>query len=444
MADYCVHWFRLAHDRLPDGGRAGLVATNTVRQNESREASLDYILDRGGTITEAVSTQVWSGDAAVHVSIVNWVKGEQPGAKKIYTQRGDDVDSEWTVAETDRINSSLSAKFDVSAAVSIRTNGTPKRCYVGQYPFNEGFLLEPEQARQLIARNPWLNEVIFPYIIGRDLIERSAPSRWIIDFGQRDMIQAMQFPEAFERVRELVMPTVLEKAEKEKAATGKESTRWSRMANRWWQFRDYQPGTMAAIAAIPRYIACSRVTKRPIFEFISNAIHPDNTVVVFPLADDYSFGILQSGIHWAWFVARCSTLKGDFRYTSDTVFDTFPWPQKPTLPQVKKVAEAAVALRKLRRKVMDENGWSLRELYRTLDTPGKNPLRDAQDALDATVRAAYGMKAKDDPLAFLLALNGELADSEASMKPIVGPGLPPCVKDAAAFVTADCVSMDGG
>jgi hypothetical protein len=93
---------------------------------------------------------------------------------------------------------------------------------------------------------------------------------------------------------------------------------------------------------------------------------------------------------------------------------------------------------------MGENGWSLRELYRTLDTPGKNPLRDAQDALDATVRAAYGMKAKDDPLAFLLALNGELADREASMKPIVGPGLPPCVKDAAAFVTADCVSMDRG
>src|SRR5262249_861378 len=74
MADYCVSWSRRAHDALPDGGRAGLVATNTIRQNETREASLDYVLDNGGTITEAVATQVWSGEAAVHVSIVNWVK----------------------------------------------------------------------------------------------------------------------------------------------------------------------------------------------------------------------------------------------------------------------------------------------------------------------------------------------------------------------------------
>jgi len=45
---------------------------------------------------------------------------------------------------------------------------------------------------------------------------------------------------------------------------------------------------------------------------------------VFSFADDYSFGILQSGIHWAWVVAKGSTLKGDQNYTSDTVFDTFP------------------------------------------------------------------------------------------------------------------------
>jgi hypothetical protein len=32
---------------------------------------------------------------------------------------------------------------------------------------------------------------------------------------------------------------------------------------------------------------------------------------------------------------------------------------------------------------MEENEWSLRDLYRTLDLPGKNPLKDAQDALDS-------------------------------------------------------------
>ncbi len=164
-------------------------------------------------------------------------------------------------------------------------------------------------------------------MIGRDLVEDGRPTRWIIDFAQREMTDAMRYKAPFERLKKLVMPDVLAKAEAEKKATGRESTRWTRMANRWWQFRDYQPGTMAAIARLPRYTACPRVTKRPTFEFISSAIHPDTMLAVFAFADDYSFGVLQSGPHWEWFKARCSTLGTGFRYTSDTVFDTFPWPQ---------------------------------------------------------------------------------------------------------------------
>jgi hypothetical protein len=72
------------------------------------------------------------------------------------------------------------------------------------------------------------------------------------------------------------------------------------------------------------------------------------TFSCFAFSDDYSFGILQSGIHWSWFIATCSKLKGDFRYTPESVFDTFPWPQKPKHEDIKAVAEAAVTLRALR------------------------------------------------------------------------------------------------
>ena len=99
-------------------------------------------------------------------------------------------------------------------------------------------------------------------------------------------MEVMRYRIAFERVKKIVMPVVLAKAEKEKQATGKKSTRWSRLANRWWQLRDAQPGTIAAIDAVPRYIACSRVTRRPVFEFVSSEIHPDNTLIVFPFADE--------------------------------------------------------------------------------------------------------------------------------------------------------------
>jgi hypothetical protein len=47
-----------------------------------------------------------------------------------------------------------------------------------------------------------------------------------------------------------------------------------------------------------------------------------------------------------------------------------------------------------------------------------------------------------DPLGFLLAFNTELADGEATMKPVIGQGLPPVINDATAFITDDCIRAD--
>ena len=107
--------------------------------------------------------------------------------------------------------------------------------------------------------------------------------------------------------------------------------------------------------------------------------------MVFPFADDYSFGILQSGIHWLWFTTKCSTLTERFRYTSDTVFDTCA------------VAEA--------------------------------------------VRVAYGMKPAEDILAFLLKLNLEFKDKESDGKTITPPGLPAFVEKPKEFISKDCVKV---
>ncbi|MGB4911788.1 MAG: hypothetical protein WBO95_06555, partial [Candidatus Dechloromonas phosphoritropha] len=66
----------------------------------------------------------------------------------------------------------------------------------------------------------------------------------------------------------------------------------------------------------------------------------------------------------------------------------------------------------------------LRALYRTLDLPGKNPLRDAHAALDQAVLAAYGFSAKKDLLEQLLALNGEVANRLRQQQPVTAPGIP--------------------
>lgn len=88
---------------------------------------------------------------------------------------------------------------------------------------------------------------------------------------------------------------------------------------------------MQTLAPLSRYIVCARVRHRPIFELVLTRIHSTDASSVFALEDDYSFGIPQLSVLWEWFVNRCSTLKADFRYTSDTVYDSFPWPSLKTL-----------------------------------------------------------------------------------------------------------------
>ena len=90
---------------------------------------------------------------------------------------------------------------------------------------------------------------------------------------------------------------------------------------------------------------------------------------------------------------------------------------------------------------MQSNGWSLRDLYRTLETPGANRLRDAHAALDTAVRSAYGMNPTEDPLAFLLKLNLECAEKETKGESITAPGLPSFVLAAADLVSNDCIQV---
>ncbi|MBA3354214.1 MAG: hypothetical protein H0U23_17625 [Blastocatellia bacterium] len=175
---------------------------------------------------------------------------------------------------------------------------------------------------------------------------------------------------------------------------------------------------------------------------MDSSIRPDHTLEAFVLADDYSFGIIQSDLHWIWFRVKCSRLKGDFRYTPRSVFDTFPWPQQPTQNQIANVANAAVDLRTIRRQLTEKLKCSLRNLYRMLEQPGDNPLRDAHARLDIAVRAAYGASEEVDPLSFLLELNLACAAKEKVGEHITGPGLVQVTGDNNEFTTGDCITAE--
>lgn len=447
-ADFCVYWFRLAHDRLKPGGRAGLVGTNTIRQNYSRMGGLDYIVANGGTITQAVSSMIWPGEAVVHVSIVNWVKGKEKGPKRLYNQDGNLVETGWRFEDLERIPSSLSFFTDVTTAKALKKNELGG-CFQGQTHGHKSFLIPTREARQILSKDQSNSDVLRPFLTSDDLVGEhlSKPSRYVIDFSDMGQLEAAKFAPLFQRVREGALPAREKAAEKEAKrnqeleGTGKRGNQHhANFLKRWWQMSYSRRPLMEELRGMQRYIACGRVTKRPIFDFVSADISPNDALTVFTYEDDYTFGILQSSVHWNWFDARCSTVKSDPRYTSNTVFDSFPWPQSPSQKAVRRIADAGTELRATRRELCSKHNLTLRELYRSIELPGEHPLKLATAKLDQAVRKAYGMKDKEDVLAFLLALNHKLAKEEADGKQIVGPGLPEIVKDRDQFVTSDCIT----
>jgi hypothetical protein len=112
--------------------------------------------------------------------------------------------------------------------------------------------------------------------------------------------------------------------------------------------------------------------------------------------------------------------------------------------QIKKVAAAAKALHTERTATLKKHNMSLRDLYRLLEQPGKNPIKDLHTALDKAVLEAYGFSDKEDILAQLLALNLSVAEKEKQGIKVQPPGLPEFVKDKEKYVSEDCVRFEWG
>lgn len=463
MADFCVFWFRRAQEELnncviadPVAGRAGLVGTQNIRNNASRVGGLDYIAATG-TIVEAVENQPWSGEANVHVSIANWVKTQDkkllpntrrlwfkvdpaPGRKK--RPRGAGVASkqyELDMRLVAHINSALSDQTDVSTAVALECNTTPQRCFNGQMLGHAAFLLDQAQRSAIVRRDASSAKVIHPYLNGVDALTDVALDRYVIDFETLDQLQAAAFPGAFEWVRAHVLADRMKKAEKGKDKDGNLRPHHKAFLARWWQLSFGRPEMLSVIKPLPRYLACSYVTKRPIFIFVSSDVRPSNLIQVFGFADDYSFGCLQSSAHWKWFITKCGKLTERFRYSAESVFDTFPWPQSPTAKDVNAVVEAARHLRTVRQSALVRIKGGLRALYRTMELPGQNPLTDAQAALDHAVLKAYGFSLVRDVLQQLLDLNRQVAALIAAGKAVTPPGVPPGYPKPATLVSKDCL-----
>ena len=432
VSDFVCYWFPLAHDHLAEGGRAGLVATKSIRETSSRAASLDYVLSCGGVITEAVSAQPWSGDAVVHVSIVNWVKGDPGDEKRVLWLNGTEL-----MLLAEEIPASLMPGIDVGKAQALPANEKPKVCFQGQTPgVTKGFTLDAEQMIDLVARFPKEQKFIHPFLGGDDLLHKLTVDRWVIDLPHTDSVLAQRdAPGLMKYLAERVLPKREAAAQKESKGNSERLAQNPRARLKrhhanflegWWQHSYRRADMVEAVEKLDRYIALTITAsweRASVYEFVAPSVRPAASLQVFPFGDDYSFGVLSSSLHRLWFEARCSRLKADLRYTPTTVFDSYPWPQTASVAEISRIEDAVQAILDLRQKYL-ASGMSLASQYDALRQPGKSKLRDLHVILDEAVIAAYDFTKDEDLLAQLFALNRDLAVAPETAR---GPGMPKAI-----------------
>jgi hypothetical protein len=394
--DFCCYWFRKAQNALSKDGRAGLVATNSIREGNSRRAALDYVIDQGGHICNAISTQPWSGDAKVHVSIVNWSLVKSDNCS---------LDG----AQVKQINSSLTSTVDATKAPRLKANlGV---AFQGVIPVGvDGFTLAPEHAMLWMTEHDEGKEILKPFLTADDLTDSplATPRRWIIDFNNMDLEEAEKFHKAFDQVQRLVKPIRMNNR--------RDVTRLN-----WWKFGEKRPAMREKIQRTGGYLCIPGHSKWFIPLRICHDWLPGNSTTVIVLKDCFIHGVITALPHRIWTTAQKSTLKGDTRYTHTSCFETFPFPQLVTSEQAEAIRQQMIELNEYRNSWMVEQQRGITEMYnRYFDEPASK-LRKLHDALDDLVLKAYGWGPKEDILSNLLDLNHELAEMEEEGRAIIGP-----------------------
>ncbi len=362
QVDYCVFWFRKAQEH--PAKRCGLVATNTIAQGVTRKAGLDYILTTGGIIHNAVSTQPWSGEATVHVSLVNWIKGDTVISQKILDEQ-----------PVTSISSSLSSVLDITQAKRLTSN--LHKCYSGVELGGRGFIISEAQKDAWIKKDKKNQEVIQYLFDGNQLIDPSHAKEWVIDFNDMPIEQASQYKLPFEHVKQFVKP--------ERETNNRENYR-----KYWWQYNEKRPGMRRELKELSHFLAIPITSKFVLFQRITNDKLPTKIKVV-TTDDFYMFGILNCRLHHDWVKAQCSTLGVGLRYTNTTCFETFPFLWDAPEATKAKIRTIAQQLDAYRLAQMQALGIGITKLYNQFFEEPTSTLYKLHHQLDKAVcEAVYG------------------------------------------------------
>ncbi|SCE46307.1 hypothetical protein GA0115245_13989 [Streptomyces sp. di188] len=366
-ADLCSY-FLLRNLALAPRSRTGIIATNTIAQGDTREVGLDQATAQDWAVYRAVKSQPWSGTASVIVSLL-WLAGKLG-------------ESETPMLDGNEVRG-ITPGLDPASRVS----GTPYRLvaneaqsFQGSNVLGKGFVLLPEQARALITKDPKNADVLFPYLIGKDLNQEpeAKASRWVINFHDWSQDRAAEYADAFEIVEREVKPVRMQVTHSKHAREN------------WWQYERIRPELYSAIADMKQVIVIALVSST-----VMPLRVPANQVLAHKLCafttdSAAQVAILSSSFHTSWAWKYSATMKADLNYSPSDVYETFPRPKDTS-----ELIVAGEALEKSQRTVTSARHIGLTPTYKlvhaeTETAPDIEAIRQAHVEVDQAAAEAYG------------------------------------------------------
>jgi hypothetical protein len=359
---------------LGEAGTAGLLATNTISQGDTREIGLDRLCDSGWAVFRAWKSRPWPGEASLEIAQVWLRRGAWKGQARL---DGRDV-------------AGITPALDPRS----RTSGKPARLaaargdsFIGSYLYGEGFLLSPKEARRLLEADGRNYEVVFPYLTGEDLntSPRLEASRWVVDFDDLSEEQARTYEDCWKILYERVRPERLRQ----------DAKKYPTMVSEWWKFWRRRSELYQAIEGLGRVIVVPRVTKYVVPVFVASGARFADRLVVFAYGEYERLGVLSSHLHTLWVLRNSATFETRPTYNPTDCFETFP--QAELTRQVARLAES---LDYHRQAMMLEREEGLTRTYNRVHNPEERAsdviqLRRLHLELDRSVADAYGWRDLD-------------------------------------------------
>lgn len=397
-SDLVAHFFRRTFDCIRRQGALGLIATNTIRQGDTRSTGLRWIRKNSGTIYGARRRMRWPGQAAVVVSVVYICKGELKPPYQLDQQQVYHISAYLFPLGTD------DDPFVLQANDNLCSNGV--KIYGTGFTFDHGNVDASPIARmnEIVESDKSSHERVFPYLGGEELNSSptQSPDRFVIHFGEMSLEQAEAWPELLSVVRQKVKPQ-------------RDKVKDERCRTLWWQYERPRTEFFGSITS-PRVLALSRVGNHASFCFVSSDTVFSDSLVVFRFDDFGRFAMMQSRPHEFWARFFSSSMKDDLRYTSSDCFETFPFPDC----LAKDVTDSGKTYSDFRRDLMQTNSEGLTDTYNRFHDPheqseGIFELRRLHGLMDAAVLRAYGWDdlAESARCEFLLDYEEEEDDSLA-------------------------------